>query len=231
MKRIVMIAVSAALIVGGATVALTQAGPTLSYQGVIEIGGEPLDGPLLLRFSVRRDDPTSAPVHCEEQTAMVTRGRFSVELGTGASVADCPQNLRALIQERRDLYITLSASNGDGFVDLFGAQRITSDGYALTALDNVGDVPVGAVDRTVRIIDRAPMGQHVAIGDRKALSTAPRSQTFAACLRAESPATARWESSGLRQTYKDIRWRSPLMGTATSCLVTTTASPAPIGTK
>lgn len=58
MKRIVVVAASAALIVGGSTIALSRAAPTLSYQGVIDLGGEPLEGELLMRSVTRY--PTDA---------------------------------------------------------------------------------------------------------------------------------------------------------------------------
>lgn len=155
--------------VGVAAQVFAQAEPTtVSYQGVIELDGVPLQGNRSVRFFVHVDSPENDPAYCEQASILFLGGRYVHSIGSGDALDQCSQDFGELIRSRAPLFLTLAIQEpGQPFVVLSGSQRLAAVPYALSLTNHSGDVPVGSVIDWFRASDVTPIpdGFMIANGD------------------------------------------------------------------
>lgn len=143
----VMVAGVTAGALAAATAAASTSSTSIGYRGLARLGGAPLDGERVMRFSIFDGVPSveEAPAYCEEQTVTLREGRFAVEIGTGLALDECSGDFADLVRSQRSLFVRIEVRQGEDSILLNGAQPLRSQAFAQSAVGHLGTVPVGSV--------------------------------------------------------------------------------------
>ena len=126
------------VVAGGVLPASAETPRTVPYQGLLQLGSQPVNGTKSIVFRLLKDDTTE--VWSEQQSVELTEGRFSVLLGSTS--ASSVANLTNVLRKGDSLYLRLRIVDGTP-VDLEGSQKLAPVAYAVQPV--LGQVPIGSV--------------------------------------------------------------------------------------
>jgi microcystin-dependent protein len=122
--------------------------PTLNYQGTLTDNlGKPVESTLDITFKLYKVPTGGTPFWTETQTVTVTKGQFSVDLGTIKPLD--PTKFTGVT------YVGITVGTDP---EMLQRQKLTSVAYALKAGDAGAAIPVGGIIMWSGAVDQIPTG-------------------------------------------------------------------------